>query len=512
MKIIVRQGKFAEYVTEALVVALCESEEELAKGPRTFDKSVQVLVSEVMATGDFVGKPDQIAVIYTHGAISPRRIVLTGLGKKAELDREKLRNALAKAAQKIRQLNIKELAVAVDGDELGLPLEVATEAAVEGVYLGLYQFTPFKTQEREKLQEVEACVLLVEREVSMPTVKKAAEIAAVICQAVCFARDLVSMPGNRMTPSDLAQEAKALAAIRKKVHVKIIDAEGMKKLGMNALLGVASGSCQPPQFIILEYRGGRKGEAPIVLVGKGLTFDSGGISLKPSEKMEEMKTDMAGGAAVMGAIMATADLRLPLNVVGMIPATENLPGGKAYKPGDILTSLSGITIEVTNTDAEGRIILADALTYAGSYKPAAIIDIATLTGACVIALGENVSALLGTDDKLKGGLKAAAEITGERVWELPFWEEYQESLKSEIADLKNTGGRAAGTITAAVFLNKFVGAYPWAHLDIAGAAWRTKEKPYIPKGASGVGVRLFVRFLRDLAKETQLAEGVKVRG
>ncbi len=511
MKITVEQGKIAEHVTEALVVALCESEKGLIYGPKWPDKSVQNLIKEVMATGDFTGEANQVAVLYTRGAMRPRRIVLTGLGKKSELDQEKLRNASAKAAQQIRQLKIKQFAVAVAWDDLDLPPEVVAEAVVEGVYLGLYQFTPFKTQEREKIQEVEACVLLVEREVSMPTVKKAAEIAATICRAVCFARDLVSMPGNMMTPSDLAQEAKALAAVRKKVHVKIIDAEGMKKLGMNALLGVASGSCQPPQFIILEYRGGRKGEAPIALVGKGLTFDSGGISLKPSEKMEEMKTDMAGGAAVMGAIMAAADLPLPINVLGMIPATENLPGGKAYKPGDILTSMSGITIEVTNTDAEGRIILADALTYAGSYKPTAIIDIATLTGACVIALGENVSAILGTDENLKENLKAAAENTAERVWELPFWEEYQESLKSEIADFKNAGGRAAGTITAAVFLSKFVGAYPWAHLDIAGAAWRAKEKPYIPKGASGVGVRLFVRFLRDLVKEKQLAEGVKVR-
>lgn len=511
MDFIVKQEKVAEYATEALVVTLCEKEKGLVNGKRWLDKRVPGLINEVMATGDFVGKSNQVAVIYTRGVIRPRRIVLTGLGKRSELDQEKLRSALAKAAQQIRQLNIKRFAVALDWDDLNLPLEAATEAAVEGVSLGLYQFTPFKTLERDKIIEVEACVVLVERSEDMPVVKKAAEIAAIICQAVCFARDLVSMPGNKMTPSDLAQEAKDLTAVRKKMRVKIIAAEGMKKLGMHALLGVARGSSQPPQFIILEYRGGRRGQAPVVLVGKGLTFDSGGISIKPSEKMEEMKTDMAGGAAVMGALMAVADLRLPINVVGMIPATENLPGGEAYKPGDILTSLSGITIEVTNTDAEGRIILADALTYAGSYKPAAIIDIATLTGACVVALGENVSALLGTDDKLKASLKAAAEITGERVWELPLWEEYQEPIKSEIADFKNVGGRAAGTITAAVFLSKFVGAYPWAHLDIAGTAWRTKEKPYIPKGASGVGVRLFVRFLRDLI-DNQLAEGVKVRG
>jgi leucyl aminopeptidase len=294
-----------------------------------------------------------------------------------------------------------------------------------------------------------------------------------------------------------------MAAARKKVHVQILDVQQMKKLGMNALLAVASGSCQPPKFIILEYRGGRKGQAPVALVGKGLTFDSGGISIKPSEKMDEMKSDMAGGAAVMGAIMAAHDLHLPVNVVGLVPATENLPGGKAYKPGDILKSLSGLTIEVLNTDAEGRLILADALTYAGKFKPAAIIDIATLTGACIIALGDNVIALLGTDEKLKADLKAAAETTGERVWELPFWEEYHELIKSEVADYKNAGGRAGGTITAAAFLSKFVGPWPWVHLDIAGPAWLAKDKAYIPKGASAVGVRLFVRYLRDLVKDEE---------
>ncbi|MCX5841060.1 MAG: leucyl aminopeptidase, partial [Deltaproteobacteria bacterium] len=317
--------------------------------------------------------------------------------------------------------------------------------------------------------------------------------------AVCFARDLVSTPSNEMTPSDLAREAETMAAARKKVHVRILDVQDMKKLGMNALLAVASGSCQPPKFIILEYRGGRKWQAPVALVGKGLTFDSGGISIKPSEKMDEMKSDMAGGAAVMGAIMAAAELKLPVNVVGLIPATENLPGGRAYKPGDILKSLSGQTIEVITTDAEGRLILADALTYASRYKPAAVIDLATLTGACIVALGDQVIGMLGTDDSLKDKIRKAADMTGERVWELPLWEDYHELIKSDVADFKNSAGRAGGAITAAAFLSKFVGNVPWVHLDIAGPSWLTKDKPYIPKGASGVGVRLMVQVLRDLA-------------
>lgn len=503
MEFIVKNGKIAEFATEALVVPHCEEDKKLSAGAQILDEKMHGLITEVIAAGDFEGKLNQLAVIYTQGAIPAQRIVLTGLGKQGELDREKLRGAFAKAAQHIRSLNVKRFAVARDLGISALPAAEVTEAMVEGVYLGLYQFTPFKTLERDKIKEIKEFVILEEKEKNIPDVKAAVKTAETICHAVCFARDLVSTPSNEMTPSDLAREAETMAAARKKVHVQIIDVQKMKELGMNALLGVASGSCQPPKFIILEYRGGRKGQAPVALVGKGLTFDSGGISIKPSEKMDEMKTDMAGGAAVMGAIMAIADLHLPVNVVGLIPATENLPGGKAYKPGDILKSLSGQTIEVLNTDAEGRLILADALTYAGRFKPAAIIDIATLTGACIIALGDNVSALLGTDDKLKAGLKAAAETTGERVWELPFWEEYHELIKSDVADYKNAGGRAAGTITAAAFLSKFVGDYPWAHLDIAGPACLAKDKAYIPKGASGVGVRLFVRYLRDLVKDEE---------
>ena len=469
------------------------------EGAIYLDEKLGGLIKEVIDGGDFEGKLNQIAIIYTRGAIPAKRVVLTGLGKRGEVDMEKLRGVFSKAAQQIRGLNIKKFATTLDFG-LSIPKTVLTEAVVEGVYLGLYQFTSFKTLERDKIKELKEVVIIEEQRKAVPEIKAAVTTAETICGAVCFVRDLVSTPANELTPSDLAREAEAIAAERKKVRVKILDVKEMKELGMNALLGVSSGSCQPPKLIILEYRGGKRGQPPVALVGKGLTFDSGGISIKPSEKMDEMKTDMSGGAAVMGTIMAVSDLNLPVNVVGLIPATENLPGGKAYKPGDILKSLSGQTIEVLNTDAEGRLILADALTYAGRYKPAVIIDIATLTGACIIALGENVIGLMGTDDKLKERIKTAAETTNERVWELPLWEEYHDLIKSDVADFKNSGGRSAGTITAAAFLSKFVGDYPWAHLDIAGPAWLGKEKPYIPKGASGVGVRLLVRLLREWDK------------
>ena len=511
MELIVKKVKVAEFATEALIVPHFEAEKEPASAALALEGKFGAMIREVTGGGDFEGKLNQIAVLYTMGATPTKRIVLTGLGKRAEFDREKLRCAFARAAQHLRGINIKSFAASTDIESTVLDPADLAEAAAEGIYLGLYQFTPFKTLERDKIKEINEVAILEEREERLPEIKAAVKRAVTVCHAVCFARDLVSIPGNEMTPSDLAREAQAVAAERKNVHVKVLEAKEMKDLGMNALLGVASGSFQPPKFIILEYKGGKKAEAPVVLVGKGLTFDSGGISIKPSEKMDEMKSDMAGAAAVMGTIMAVSDLHLPVNVVGLMPTTENLPGGRAYKPGDILKSLSGQTIEVVNTDAEGRLILADALAYAGRFKPAAIIDIATLTGACVVALGDHVSGLLGTDDDLKRRLKEAAENTGEMIWELPLWEDYHEQIKSDVADYKNMGGRSAGAITAAAFLSKFVGSYPWAHLDIAGPAWLTKEKPYIPKGASGVGVRLFVRFLMDWIRDER-QKGAKSKG
>ncbi len=506
MEFIVKKAKITELATEALILPHFEEEKQLPGGLSLVDEKLHGLINEIIGSGDFEGTLNQISVIYTRGAMAAKRVVLAGMGKRSDLNGEKLRGVYAKAAQQLRNLNIKRFATFLDITSDSLPPALLAETVVEGTYLGLYQFTPFKTRERDKIKEVDTFSIFTDDDAALTEIKAAVKTAETICYAVCFARDLVSTPANELTPSDLAREAQAIALERKKVQVKTLDVKEMKELGMNAFLGVSAGSCQPPKFIVLEYKGSRKGQAPIVLVGKGLTFDSGGISLKPSENMDEMKTDMAGGAAVLATIMAVADLSLPINVVGLIPATENLPGGRAYKPGDILKSLSGQTIEVLNTDAEGRIILADALTYAGRFKPAAIIDIATLTGACVIALGDHVIGMLGSDNALKERLRKAAESTAEKVWELPLWEEYHELIKSDVADFKNVGGRAAGTIIGAAFLSKFVGPYPWVHLDIAGPAWLTKDKPYIPKGASGVGVRLFVRLLRDWVREDASAK------
>jgi leucyl aminopeptidase len=310
-------------------------------------------------------------------------------------------------------------------------------------------------------------------------------------------RDLVNTPGNIKSPAYLAEQAKN-AAGQSNLKCKLLGQKELAKEGCGALLGVAQGSVREPQLIVLEHNGGNKDQAPIALVGKGVTFDSGGISLKPGEKMDEMKMDMAGGATVIGTMLAASLLELPINLVGIVPAVENMPSGTAYRPGDILTSLSGQTIEVLNTDAEGRLILADALTYAKRYEPQLVIDLATLTGACIIALGHHATAVLGNDQKLVQDLLSAGEESGERLWQLPLWEDYDKLIKSDVADVKNTGGRAAGTITAAAFLKKFASDFRWAHLDIAGTAWRDQNQPYTPKGGTGVGVRMLIAFLQKM--------------
>ncbi len=499
MKILVRKGTFSDYAAEALILPYFEGERRLQRLAEELDRRCAGGIRDLVKSGDFEGGLYQTAVVYMRGTGPVRRVILTGLGKKKDFTREKMRGAFSKAAQKARDLKVKGIALSVEAGELEAELKIAPESVaevmVEGIMLGLYRFTRFKTLERDKIRELKEMVIVDDRTDLLSKLKQAAKTAETICDAVWFARDLISLPPNELTPSVLSEKARE-AFRKRKVALQVLDVKRMQTLGMNALLAVAKGSAEPARFIIMEYRGAGKAEKPVVLVGKGLTFDSGGICIKPSEKMDQMKDDMAGGAAVIAALMAVSDLGLPVNAVGLVPATENLPGGRAFKPGDILKSLSGKTIEVLNTDAEGRIILADALAYAGRYKPAAIVDIATLTGACIVALGNYVTGMMGTDERLKERIKAAAEITGERVWELPLWEDYHDMIKSDVADLKNASGRDGGAITAAAFLSKFAGDYPWVHLDIAGPVWAEKDLPYIPKGASGIGVRLLVQLLR----------------
>lgn len=500
MKIAVKKGNLANIKTQAIILGFFEDGQDLTGDALAIDQRTGGIITDFLANRDFKGKHGQVSVLYTK-ALPAKRIVLIGFGKKNECDLEKLRTAFARAARHIRDLGIKEGAASIDLAALPDTKDRIALAAAEGILLGLYHYAPFKTTESEDLKILEKIDIITERE-NLPLVEASIRKAEVLARAVYFARDLVSAPGNAMTPSALAEKARKIAAGRK-ISCTVLDRAGIKKLGMNLLLGVAAGSGEEPQFIMLELRGGRKKDAPIALVGKGLTFDSGGLIIKPGDSMGEMKTDMAGGGAVLAVIMACADLKLPLNIIGFVPAAENMPGGSALRPGDVLRSYSGKTVEIINTDAEGRLLLADALSFALTFKPRAIIDIATLTGACTIALGPDITGIFGNDEGLKDELREAARMTGEPLWELPLWKDYDEYIQSDIADYKNWGGREGGAIIAASFLSKFIGDTPWAHLDIAGPAMARKDKGYVPKGASGTGVRLLVEFLSNYSGHTK---------
>lgn len=450
-----------------------------------------------MGVEDFEGKFLDTRVIYPSEKAPHKKIILVGLGKEEEIDGEKIRGAFSRALQEARKLKVKKAVLDLTVDFKNKDGLKAYCQAVEGAILGHYRFLPYKTEKEGITPDVEEIIVAEPDRAKVSALRDGLRETQIICESVIFARDLISTPANDMTPTILGEKAKEVARRVGGIKCRVLGRNEIEKLGMNAFLGVARGSHEPPRLIIMEYRGAKRTESPLVLVGKGLTFDSGGISLKPAEKMEEMKSDMSGAAAVIATIKAVAELKWPVNLVALVAATENLPGGSALKPGDILKSCSGKTIEVINTDAEGRLTLADALSYAAKkFRPAAIIDIATLTGACIVALGEELIGLMGTNSDLKRKIGAAAEETGEYVWELPLWKPYEEQIKSEVADVKNTGGRPAGTITAGLFLRKFVDDYPWVHLDIAGCAWQNKDRPYIPKGAAGVGVRLLTRFVK----------------
>lgn len=422
------------------------------------------------------------------------RIMLLGAGEEKKLDLHKLRILAAKTARKLDQGGARDISLFLPELHVrSANLSDKVQAVAEGVLLGLYRFNKYQHREENKRKLRSVTIMIASRR-DLEEADVAVSRARAIAGGTNFARDLANEPGNVCTPEFLGQQAAGLA--HPQLDVSVMDKQAIEKAGLNALLAVNQGSAKEPRFIVLEYTGGQAGDAPVALVGKGLTFDAGGISIKPGPLMEEMKFDMCGSAAVLGIFKAVTEMSLPLNLLGVIPSTENLLGASAYKPGDIITGYKkDVSIEIQNTDAEGRIILSDALAYAAEKKPAEIIDFATLTGACVIALGAHASGLMGTDKKLKKHLKASGDATCDRVWELPMYEEYQEQIKSEIADIRNIGGREAGTITAACFLSRFVGDIPWAHLDIAGTAWNMKGTDLSAKGATGAGVRLVLHYL-----------------
>jgi len=494
MNIHVEKAKPEKFPCELLLLFSFESPKGLEGPVQSVDLEWKGFISTLIKQGDFKGELFECHLLHTQGALPAQRVLLTGLGKKGEFNLEKWRGAASKAGQFIRNAGIKQLAFPIKKFD-GYSEEELAESFVTGLLLGVYQFNEFKTLEREKIKEIEEMILVAEKNTEVKLIEGGQRAGQIISEAVYLARDLVNGPSNDVTPTFLAEKAKKIAKDYE-MAIQVLEVGETESMGMGAFVAVAKGSQEPGKFIVLEYNKG-KGLDTIALVGKGITFDSGGISIKPSENMERMKDDMSGAAAVLATLQAASKLQLPLHLVGIMPATENLPSGKAYKPGDILKTLSGQTVEVISTDAEGRLILSDALTYSARYQPKAIIDLATLTGACVIALGDYVIGVFGNDDVLLKRVEEASSKTGEKAWRLPLWDEYLEYLKSDSADFRNVGTRAAGAIIGAIFLSKFVGKIPWIHLDIAGPASIEKERPYIPRGGTGAGVRLLIQILRD---------------
>ncbi len=456
------------------------------------------IVERARESREFRGEKDGDLLLHARdGEAGPRRTLLLGAGKKSKATAETVRRLAARAVRRCEALSCTGAAFVLP-EVPGLKVELLAQAASEGGVLAGWKFAELQAEREDRPHRpVETFELFARSE--RDAAEQGMQVGRVLGEAENLARTLQNRPGNVATPTHLAEVAASMAA-EVGLEVAILGPEELESERMHALLAVSRGSFEEPRLIVLEHRGGQEGDAPVALVGKGLTFDAGGISIKPSSGMEEMKYDMSGGAAVIAAMRGIAELDLPLNVIGVVPASENLPSGTALKPGDVIRTRAGKTVEVINTDAEGRLILADALAYVLDHEPAAIVDCATLTGSCVVALGDQAAALLGTDEELLEALRDAGERSGERCWPLPLWEEYRSQLDSEFADFKNVGGRPAGTITAAHFLREFVGDVPWAHLDIAGTAYGKGKLPYRRDGGFGVPTRLLLEWVRSRAR------------
>jgi leucyl aminopeptidase len=498
IKVIV--GDIVEIEADAAVVNLFEGVQEPSGATAAADKALAGAISSVVRRGEIKGKFGEVAIVHTFGKVPAGMIAIAGLGKRQDFNADKIRGVSGEFCRTLRKLNCRRIATILHGAGVGgIEPEASAEAITEGALLGLYSFTKYKKPEYEDIGEM---LIVVREKDKAPLLEHAVEKRRVIAEATNLARDMVNEPASYMTPARMAEAAEAIAS-KYGLDCHVFERDDMEAMGMGALLGVARGSSQPPKFITLTYKGDEGSEKALGFVGKGITFDSGGISIKPSEGMDEMKGDMAGAAAVMAALAAIAQLKPKINVSAIIPATENLPSGSALKPGDILKAMNGKTIEVISTDAEGRLILADALSYAVKQGLSPLVDLATLTGACRVALGTLYSGLFGNDQGLVNKVLGAAKRTGERMWQMPLPEEYKEQNKSEIASIKNTGDRYGGAITAALFLAEFVDNTPWVHVDIAGTALSSKESGYMVKGATGVGVRTLVELALSEAKSQE---------
>ena len=492
MEYSIKTGDITKQRTACLILGVY-AKRKLSSLAQEADQASQGHLSSVLKRGDLDGDVGQQLMLYDVPGMPAERILLVGLGKAEELDRKLLRQALTDA---IKTLDRSHAIEAINGlSELELNDANLYQSLRESVLVcedALYLYSETKSTLKKPARPLKKLTLFLRERSQLKIAQKALAHGQGIASGMTLTKNLSNLPGNICTPSFLANQARKLGRNNDKLKVQILDEKQMEKLGMGALLSVSRGSRQPAKLIVMEYQGGKPGSKPVVLVGKGLTFDAGGISIKPAAAMDEMKYDMCGGASVFGTLQACLELNLPLNVVGVVPSSENLPDGDANKPGDIVTSMSGQTIEILNTDAEGRLILCDALTYSERFAPSAVIDIATLTGACIVALGDQASGLMANDQGLAQEVLEAGENTRDRAWQLPLWDDYQEQLDSNFADMANIGnGKGAGTITAACFLSRYTKQFKWAHLDIAGTAWLSGKA----KGATGRPVPLLTQFL-----------------
>jgi leucyl aminopeptidase len=491
MEYSIKTGDPSTLSTACLVLGVF-SRRQLSPLAQQVDKASKGYLSQIVKRGDMDGKAGQQLLVYDIPGVKAERVLLVGLGKASELSMKQYAGAVTGA---VKTLNDSHPIEAIWGlTDLEIEGKTTNQLIRELVLQAegaLYQYTETKSEKKKPSRPLKRVGVLLHDRRHLKSAKKTLEQAQAIASGISFTKDLANLPGNICTPSYLAKQARSLGRVSDKLRVQILEEKQMERLGMGSLLSVSRGSRQPAKLIVMEYKGGKPGAKPIVLVGKGLTFDAGGISLKPAAAMDEMKYDMCGGASVFGTMKACVEMEMPINLVGMVPASENLPDGEANKPGDIVTSMSGQTIEILNTDAEGRLILCDALTYSERFEPAAVIDIATLTGACIVALGDQTTGLMANNDKLAAEVLAAGEAAGDKAWQLPLWDEYQENLKSNFADMANIGGKGAGTITAACFLSRYTKKFKWVHLDIAGTAWRSGAN----KGATGRPVPLLTQFL-----------------
>ena len=485
-----------EIDAEGLAVAVFKDEKADGGLLKSLDKAAGGLISDVTKSEEFTGKEGETAYFHVSGnGLKARRLLLIGCGDRGSYKSAQITQLGGTAARFLRSKNVKTIAVVPRAE---LDAERAAQMVVVGAIMGMFELDKYRTKDKEN-RELKSVTVVVEG-ADKKAVQRGAERGRIIGDSINFTRDLANEPGAYMTPTIMADRAKKVAK-EFGLSFDVLDQKQMEKLGMGSLLGVSRGSDEPPKLIVMKYKPAKSSSKELLaLVGKGITFDSGGISLKPGENMELMKYDMTGAATVIGTMRAIAQLKPSVSVLGVAPCSENLPSGKATKPGDVLRAMSGKTIEVINTDAEGRLVLADAIAYAKKLGATKIIDMATLTGAVSIALGDVNTAILGTDQELIGEVIASGVEVGEKFWQLPLDAEYTKQIKSDIADIKNVGGKKAGTITAAAFLKEFAEETPWAHLDIAGTAWGDPATPYRSKGPTGVAVRTLVEFIERSAR------------